>query len=136
MILVGLVGIPVIGGGFGLNLATEFDCDVFTFDVLLKLTGDDPCEDVDPSADEGDEVIERFEGEGDLDEGRSIGRMRLAFVVVPLLAFVPSLSAPPSEQSDSLSISLLLFFPFELLLLELLFELLQDKSVGSIDTCE
>jgi len=120
---------PVIGGGLGLNFV-ELNGEDFAFDELLKLTGEQPCDEVEPSAEAGDDVVERFDGEGDRDNGEGKGLKVFNRLLLPvLLIVVESLSTPPSEHRDSLSVSL---FRFLLLLLPLL-ELLHDRSVGSID---
>jgi hypothetical protein len=122
---------PVIGGGLGLNFV-ELNCEEdFVFDVPLKLTGEQPCDEVEPSAEDGEDVIERFDGEGDREDGDGNGlnvfNLLLLLLLLPeLLNVVESLSTPPSEQRDSLSVSLFRF-------LVLLTELLHDRSVGSID---
>jgi len=65
--LVGLAGIS--GGGFGLNFVgpvPDVDADDF---VPVKFTGEAACDEVDPAAEEGEDVAERFDGDGDLEEG-------------------------------------------------------------------
>jgi hypothetical protein len=122
---------PVIGGGLGLNFV-EHNCEEdFVFDVPLKLTGEQPCDEVEPSAEAGEDVVERFDGEGDREDGEGNGlnvfNLLLLLLLLPeILVVVESLSTPPSEQRDSLSVSLIRF-------LVLLTELLHDRSVGSID---
>ena len=51
-----------------------------------------------------------FDGEGDLDEGEDWGLK--AFNRLLALFAIESLSTPPSEQTDSESFSLTLFFSF------------------------
>lgn len=88
-----------------MNLVALIDCDDFPFD---RFTGEQPCDEVEPSADAGDDVVDLFEGDGDLDIGEGTGlncfKRFLALVVVE------SLSAQPSEHIDSESFSLILFF--------------------------
>lgn len=75
------------------------------------MTGEQALEETDPVAEDGDEVAERLDGDGDRDDG--IARSRFGLDSSPLLLralFAESLSIPVSEHSDSLSVSLLLRF--------------------------
>lgn len=102
---VGLVGMPVIGGGFGLNFVSA---DPFDDDLPPPLTGEQPCDEVELSADAGDEAVDRLEGDGDRDDGRGavICRRDDPFDRLmwwwPTLTLVESLSAPSDPHSESM----------------------------------